>query len=105
MPVADLADRLQVAVGRDDDPVRPGDRLEDHGGDGVRALVLEDLLEVRRAGADRARVGMAGRAAVGVRVEHAHDAGEAGLGGPAARVAGERDRAGRSRRGSCGSAR
>ena len=95
MPVADLADRLQVAVRRDDDPVRAGDRLEDHGGDGVRALVHQDLLEVRRAGADRARVGMAGRAAVGVRVEHAHDARDAGLGGPAARVAGERDRAGR----------
>ena len=93
MPVADLADRLQVAVGRDDDPVRADDRLEDHGGDGVRALVLEDLLEVRPAGADRARVGMAGGAAVGVRVEHAHDAGDAGLGGPAPRVAGQRDRA------------
>ena len=59
------------------------------------ALVLEDLLEVRRAGAHGARVGVAGRAAVRVRVEHAHDAGDAGLGGPAARVAGERDRAGR----------
>ena len=55
--VADLADRLQVAVGRDDDPVRAGDRLEDDGGDGVRALVHEDLLEVRAAGADRARIG------------------------------------------------
>ena len=51
----------------------------------------EDLLEVRRAGADRARIGMAGGAAVGVRVERAHDAGHAGLDGPAARVAGERD--------------
>ena len=93
VPVADLADRLQVAVGRDDDPVRADDGLEDHGGDGVRALVHEDLLEVRRARAHRARVGVAGRAAVGERVEHAHDAGDAGLGGPAARVAGQRDRA------------
>ena len=41
------------------------------------ALVLEDLLEVRRARADRARIGMAGRAAVRVRVEHAHDARDA----------------------------
>jgi hypothetical protein len=47
--VAHLADRLQVAVGRHDDPVRPDDRLEDHGGDVMRALVLEDLLEVRPA--------------------------------------------------------
>ena len=56
-------------------------------------FVLEDLLEVRRAGADRARIGMAGGAAVRVRVEHPHDAGDAGLRRPAARVAGERDRA------------
>ena len=49
VPVAGLADRLQVAVGRDDDPVRADDRLEDDGGDRVRALVLEDLLQVRRA--------------------------------------------------------
>ena len=105
MPVARLADRLEVAVGRDDDPVRADDRLEDHRGDGVRALVLEDLLEVRRARADRARIRMAGGAAVGVGVEHPHDARQPGLGVPAARVAGERDRAGRWRRGSCGSAR
>ncbi len=95
MPVADLADRLQIAVGRDDHPVRAGDRLEDHGSDGVRALVLEDLLEVRAAGADRARIGMAGRAAIGVRVEHPHDAGQARLRRPAARIAGQRDRAAR----------
>ena len=60
----------------------------------LRPLVHEDLLEVRAAGADRARVGMAGRAAVRVRVEHAHDAGDARLGEPAPRVAGQRDRAG-----------
>ena len=95
VPVAGLADRLQVAVGRDDDPVRADDRLEDDGGDRVRALVLEDLLQVRRARADGARIGMAGGAAVGVRVEHPHDARDAGLGVPAARVAGERDRAAR----------
>ena len=92
VPVAGLSDRLQVAVGRDDDPVRADDGLEDDGGDRVCALVLEDLLEVRRAGADRARIGMAGRAAVRVRVEHAHDARQSRLGVPAARIAGERDR-------------
>ena len=47
MPVADLADRLQVAVRRDDRTVRADDRLEDHGGDGVRAFVLQDLFQVR----------------------------------------------------------
>ena len=92
MPVADLADRPQVAVGRHDQPVRAGHGLEDHRRDGLRALVLEDLLEVRAARADRARVGMPCGAAVGVGVEHPHDAREPRLGGPAARVAGERDR-------------
>ena len=92
VPVARLADRLQVPVGRDDDPVRAHDRLEDDRGDGVRALVLEDLLQVRRAGADRARIGMAGGAAVGVRVEHAHDPGDPRFRVPAPRVARERDR-------------
>ena len=48
MPVAGLADRLQIPVRGRDDPVRPRHRLEDHRGDGVRFLVLEDLLEVRR---------------------------------------------------------
>ena len=54
------------------------------------ALVLEDLLEMRCAGADGARIGMADRAAIRVRVEHADDARDAGLDGPAARIAGER---------------
>ena len=89
VPVADLADRLQVAGRRRDDPVRPGHGLEDHGGDGVRALVLEDLLEVRRSRADRARIGMARRAAIRVRVEHPHDAAHPRLVRPATRIAGE----------------
>ncbi len=93
--VAGLADRLEVAVGRDDDPVRADDRLEDHRGDRLWSLVLEDLLEMRPAAADRARIRMAGGAAVGVGVEHSHDAGDARLGVPAAWVAGEGDRTGR----------
>ena len=93
MAVAGLADRLQIAVRRHDQPIRPDDRLHDHGGDRLRVLVLEDLLKVRRARADRARVGMTGRAAVRVGVEHADDAGDAGLGRPAPRIAGQRDRA------------
>ena len=91
----DLADRLEVAVGRVDEAVRADDGLHDHGGDGVRALVLEDLLQVRAARADGARVGMAGGAAIRVRVEDARDARDAGLGEPATRIAGERDRAAR----------
>ena len=94
MAVARLADRLQVPVRRNDHPVRTGDRLENHGGDRLRPLVHEDLLEVRPARADGARLRMAGRAAIRVGVEHPHDAGEARLGGPAARIAGQRDRPG-----------
>src|ERR1700752_304593 len=50
-----------------------GGALGDPPRDCVCALVLEDLLQVRRARVDGARVGMAGRAAIRVRVEHAHD--------------------------------
>src|SRR5262249_8563047 len=46
------------------------------------------------AGADGAWIGMAGRATVGERIEHPHDAGNAGLGGPAARGTPGRGRAG-----------
>ena len=93
MAVADLAHRLEVTGRRRDDAVRPGHGLEDHGGDVLRPFVLEDLLEVRRARADRARIGMPRRAAVRVRVEHADHPGNARLGGPAAWIARRRDRA------------
>ena len=82
--VADLADALEVAVGRDEDPVRADDRLEDEGRDRVRALEHDDLLEVCEGCADRVAV----RAAPAVRVRGADDAGHARLRGPAARVAG-----------------
>jgi hypothetical protein len=90
--VAHLSDRLQVALRRDDNPVRPDYRLEDDRGHLVGALVLEQLLEMRAAAADRARVGVTGRTAVRIRVEHADNTGDPGLGVPAARVAGQRDR-------------
>ena len=92
VPVAHLADRLEIAVRRRYDAVRPGHGLEDHGRDRVGALVLEDLLEMRCARADRARIRVPGGAAVRVGVEHSHDPGHARLVRPAARVAGERDR-------------
>ena len=91
--VARLANRLQVAIGRDDDPVRPRHGLEDHGGDRVCAFVLQELLEVRCPRADWARIGVSRRAAIRIRVEHPHDAGNPRLGRPAAGVARERDRA------------
>ena len=93
MAIADLAHRLEVAGRRRDDAVRPGHGLEDHGGDVLRPFVLEDLLEVRRARTDRARIGMPRGAAVRVRVEKADDPRDARLGGPAARVARRGDRA------------
>ena len=89
--VADLAHALEVAVGRHDDPFVPVtvSRM-------IAATVWAPSYSriSSRCGApraDRARVGVPGRAAVGVRVEGAHDAGHAGLDGPAARVAGQRD--------------
>ena len=104
--IADLADRREVAGRRHEDAVGAGHGLEDHGGDRLRPLVLQDLLQVRTAGGDGAVVGvpggrvegvsavpvvdMPGGAAVRVRVEHAHDARDRRLGRPAPRVAGER---------------
>ena len=94
VPVAHLADRLQVAVGRRDHAVRTRDRLHDHGRHVLGPLVLKDLLEVRRAAADRARVGVSRRAAVRCTGRTSAARLGSGLGGPAARVAGERDPAG-----------
>ena len=91
--VADLANALQVAVGRHDDAVRAGDGLEDDRRDGVRTFVLENLLQMRCARADRTRFGMSRRAAIGVRVERPHDARHAGLHRPATRIARQRDSA------------
>ena len=54
----------------------------------------EDLLEMGRACAHGARVGMPRGTAVRVGVEHANDSGHGGLGRPATRVAAERDRSG-----------
>ena len=93
MAVADLADRGEVAGRRHEDAVGAGHGLEDDGGDRLRTFVPQDLLQVRAAGGDRAvraRLMRAGGAAVRVRVEHAHDAGDRRLGRPAPRVAGER---------------
>ena len=87
--VAHLADRAQVAVRRHDDPVRARDRLEDDGGDGFRVLVGEDLLEVRSARADGARIRVAGGTAVLVRIQEPDDSRDPRLGGPAPRVAGQ----------------
>ena len=85
MPVADLADALDVAVGRDQDPVRPDDRLEEHRGDRVGTLVDDHVLEALEALGDRPRLLLA--PAVGVRI--ADDPDDARLVRPAARIAGQ----------------
>jgi len=59
--VADLADRSEVSVRRHEHAVRACHCLEDHRSDCVGAFVLEDLLEMRAARADRARAGVARR--------------------------------------------
>ena len=71
-------------------PLVPGHRLDDEAGDGVRAFELDDFLEPRQRVVDR--VPSALNAVI--RIGHVHDAGDAWLGGPAPRIAGERDRAG-----------
>ena len=82
---ADLANARDVAVGRDQDAVRPDDRLEEDRGDALGALVADDVLESLEALGHG--TGFRLSPAVGVRV--ADDADDARLVGPAARVAGQ----------------
>ena len=84
---------LEVALRRRKDAVRASDRLDEHRGDVLRALVLDDFLEVAQVVGGDLLVGVAEAEFVRPRIHHAHDAGHAGFGRPAARIAGERDRA------------
>src|SRR2546421_5723521 len=86
--VAELAQALQVAVGRNEDAGRAGYRLDEDRRDVLGALVPDHLFDMRKrllhiAAEDRA---------VRVRVEEVHHAGDPGLGGPAAVVAAQRHR-------------
>ena len=83
--VAQLAHALDVAIGRDQDAVRPDDRLEEHGGDRVRPLVADDVLEALQ----RLRHGTGFCLSPAMRIGVADDADQPGLVRPAARVAGE----------------
>ena len=88
--VAQRAHALQVAVRRNQDAVGAGDRLEDEAGNGVRAFELDHFFEQRSASSTVSQP----RCDAVIRVGHVHDARACRLGGPAPRIAGERDRAG-----------
>jgi hypothetical protein len=44
--IAQRPHTLQIALGRDDDPVGAGDRFEQHRGDGLRTFVQDDFFQV-----------------------------------------------------------
>src|SRR6185436_4008531 len=78
--------------------IRAGHGLDDHRGDRVSAFVLDDLLDLVETLARELGVAVAVAirvAAVLVRIEETDDAGDAGLVGPASRIAGQGDRSGR----------
>ncbi len=82
--VAQRPEALHVAVGRDEDAVGAHDGLDHDGRDGLRTLEHHDLLEVAQALLHRLRV----LAPPAVEVGDAHDARDARLRRPAARIAG-----------------
>ncbi len=88
MRVADPAQPLHVAVGRDEDSVRADDRLHDDGRDGVAAFVADDLLGVAEDGVH----GLGVLLPPAMEIRDAHDAGNARLRGPAPGIPGERER-------------
>jgi hypothetical protein len=87
--VAELAYALHVAVGWNENAVGAGDGLENEGCDGLRAFELDDFFDHR----ERLFSGIPAALDAVVRVEDSDDTGDARLGGPAARIAGERDAA------------
>ena len=76
-----------VAVGRNQQAVAAGDAFEQHRGDGMRPLHLNDFLDVGNAAVFPGFGGAAHGRAVHVRVEHPHDARHPRPHRPAARVA------------------
>jgi hypothetical protein len=83
---AEITDALQVPLGRDQDAVRAGHRLEDERRDRLGPLELEGLLEQaerRRGVVDWVLGPVPG-------VQHVHDPAQRGLVRPPARIARER---------------
>ena len=98
MAVADLAQSFDVARRRHDQAVGTGDRLDEHRGDSVAAFIHDRLFDLVEAALRELLLAVAFAievAAVLVRIEEADDARHARLVRPAARIAGQRDRAGR----------
>ena len=93
--VADLADPGEVAVRGRDHPVGADDGLQDDRSDVLRALGGDGVAQVRQRALALLLLGLGVEgAAVEVGAPEAHHPGHAGLGGPPAGLAGERDRAG-----------
>src|SRR5919109_3761439 len=89
---AQVPHALEITVGRDQDAIRSGHRLHEKGGDRLWPLELNDFLEIRKHLADIFPPSLDPV----VRVEHMHDAGHPGLGGPPTRISGQHDAASRS---------
>ena len=86
---AELSHAFEVAVGRDQDPVRAGDGLEDERRDRLRTLELDRLLERR----ERRRRGLRPTRRPAVRIQHVDDPGHRRvLVRPPTRIAGQVDR-------------
>ena len=88
--VAELAHALQVAIGRNEDAIGADDSFKNEGGDILRAFELNDFFDH----GERSFGGIPAALDAVIGIEHADDAGDAGLGGPAAWLAGERHAAG-----------
>ena len=91
VPGAQLADAPHVAVGRHQDAVGAGHRLEDEGGDGLRPFELDHFIQH----GERLVGGVPAARDPVIRIQHMDDARDARFGGPASRIAGEGDAAGR----------
>ena len=91
VPVADLAHARQIAVRIEHDAVRADDRFDQQRRDAVAAFVHDDIFEVRDRAIDFfGGVARVKRTAIRKRRKEAHDAGHAGLVGPAAILAAQR---------------
>ena len=88
--VAELANAFEISIGRNENAVCSGDRLEDERGDGLRAFELNRLLDRGERSFGRFPSALDAM----IRIEHVNDARNARLGGPSAGIAGKSHRSG-----------